>query len=144
MTLDTTKVATLVAPVEEVAPVATPYDIAVKKIVDEAFAKTGCTEDEAAATLDWVQGIVNRIREYGSGYRTYHPNDRDMATRQYDIFDTVIPHGKTSAEGSAHQAIEQAGLDPSLGELSLLHDDTGTVRRRNCTVTISTQVFDAS
>lgn len=123
MTLDTTKVATLVAPAEEedVDVLESPYDIAVKKIVEEAFDETGCTEADAKAAITWLNRYVEAARV--DDYAWQFPCTDDMQGIEYKILDVVMQHGAVATAGSAHEALQNALLDPSKGELTLLHDD---------------------
>lgn len=113
--------------------------------VDKTVAESGCTPAEATTMIDvWLRKILNRTRTANT--HTVWLSDGEMfvgythgarqKTRSYQIFEAVIPHDQVSAEGSAHQAIEDAILDPSRDEFSLYHHQTGE-EQRHCTVTTS-------
>jgi hypothetical protein len=118
-------------------------DVAVDKVITE----TGCTGAEAYKMLNvWLPGILDRVRS-SSNHSTLL-TDAEMfvggygsrtKSASYAIFDTCVPHDQVSADGSAHQAIENAVLDPSRDEFSLVHHQTGDVLK-HCKLTVDLSV----
>lgn len=95
---------------------ADPRTLAIDAIVRE----TNCTRYEAEKTLEWINQFVTASRKHS--YQSVYPSKIQMRTREYAIFDQIMPHGAASAPGSAHKAIETALLDPTRNEYTLLHD----------------------
>lgn len=95
---------------------ADPRALAIEAMVRE----TGCTHPEAEKTLTWIEQFVEASRK--SAYESVYPTEDQMCTREYEIFDQIMPHGAASTPGSAHQAIEAALLDLTRNEFTLLHD----------------------
>lgn len=110
--------ATREAPVE--TPSATQPTNWRRVAVDRIVAETGCSRNTAKKTIHWIGGFVERAR--ASEYYTQYPTAGQLCSPLYVVFDKVIPHGKPSKPGSAHEAIERALLDPSCDEFSLRHD----------------------
>ena len=119
--MSVTEVAT--APVvEQEAQVGSTFDIAVGKIMDE----TGCNEHDAAAGLKFVEDMANAARTASryphDRFGVHHLTADEMSTVGYHVMDQVMPHGEpgaTSADGSAHRAIENHVLRSD--EFSLTH-----------------------
>lgn len=102
------------------------------------MAETGCTEKQAADMIKWLDVYVRRARR--TNYRSQYPTDGSMRTDEYRLFEQVIPHGATSREGSAHEAIERALLNPSMDEYTITHegrDDAHSPRYCQIQVAIS-------
>lgn len=136
----TTKVQTKVpaAPVET----KTPYDIAVDRVV----AETHCTPDEAKSMMRWLGRLLDRARQAPG--QIVFPRSKEMWGRDYRVFDAVMGHDAVAPVGSAHEALQNALLYPSVGELTIGHaqrNEFGEVaapgERLYCTVTIGVGVF---
>ncbi len=83
-------------------------------------AETGCSLRLASEAFVFAEGIVKGARR-NIGY-TYHPKEDEMDTEAYRIFVKVVPHGKPSAPGSAHEALERALLRDENNEYAIRHD----------------------
>jgi hypothetical protein len=112
-----------------------------QEAVAKLMAETGCTKHEARNTLTWLASLLDRARRAKQlyGQAVMHPYDDEMATRSYDIFDTVVPHNATPAPDSAHDIIGRHLLDASQGEMFLTHYQTEVGKRTFCNVEIGYQ-----
>lgn len=128
------------SPVEsEIIAPASPAELRARAI-EAIVRENGCTEAEAESTLRWINGYVvaSRCRRY----RTMYPSDSKLRSKEYRIFDSIIPHGATSAPGSAHQAIENALLDRTRDEVTIMHDQRDELDSpRYCTVQVCLAVI---
>jgi hypothetical protein len=86
--------------------------------------------------LGWLKQRLEQTRAQGGD--TFHPNDAEMRTKSYDVFDMVIPHGQLPRPGTPHDILSRHVIDPSLGETALLHNQTVVGRRTDCNVSVST------
>lgn len=91
-----------------------------EQVVAAIQAETKCSRVEAFNMIQWVEGFVKRSRQ--GGYVTQYPTARQMAGRNYQVFDAIMPHGQASTPGSAHQLLERLILDSTRNETSLWHD----------------------
>ena len=96
-------------------------------------AEKGCSKSAAERMLRWLRDRTNEARKRPDG--TLRITGRDMTTREYKLFDEVMPHGVTPAEGSAHEAVVKALIHPESGEYGLIHDQRGG----NCELHIGRQ-----
>lgn len=107
--------------------------VAIEAIVRE----TDCSRKLAKRSIRWINGYVIQSREHG--HRAVFPSQRRMNMREYTIFDSIMKHGTTSKPGSAHRAVEDALLDRSKGELTIMHDNQyGSGVARYCGVQVCT------
>lgn len=94
----------------------TADDVAIGRIV----AETKCPEEVAEKLLARLRGYVEIIRATG---KAHIPAPAEMRDDVYRVMDWIMPHDGRSGPGTAHAAVEAALLDPSKGELGLLHFD---------------------
>jgi hypothetical protein len=113
-----------------------PRDVALRRIRKE----TGCSRSEAKRALNWINQFV--ILSRNEGYGTIYPTDEQMDTREYQIFDQIMAHGKSAIPDSAHAAVEDYLLDRSAEEVSILHDQRDEEDSpRYCTVQVCINVI---
>lgn len=82
--------------------------------------ETQCLRSAAGNSIDWIAKIVQEARRLD--YAPVILTQKQLKSRYYKIFDKVMPHGKSSQPGSAHEAIEAVVLDSNLKEFSLIHN----------------------
>ncbi|MFZ1811982.1 MAG: hypothetical protein WAU02_00445 [Candidatus Saccharimonadales bacterium] len=109
-------------------------------VLDLIMAEAGCTRSNAGNVLKWIDGLVKRAR--AARYGLVYPTAEELRSRNYAIFDQIMPHGEASKPGSAHEAVERFLLNPSRDEIGLIHDMTDTPDNPSyCTVRVSLGVM---
>lgn len=110
------------------------------QVLDAIMRETGCSRSAAGNVLKWIKELVVCARE--ANYDLVYPTERELEGMVYRLFDMIMPHGKVSTPGSAHALIEAFVLDPTQGEIGLIHDMTDTEGSPSyCTVQVSLGVI---
>lgn len=98
----------------------------------------GIRRKEAGEFLNYMRHVVAEVRRYdGTPFRPY---DEDIES-VYGTLDAVMPHGQISTRGSAHDLLERHLLDPSRGELGIMHDRAEDGELVYCAVTVTLNIY---
>ncbi len=97
----------------------------------------GIRRKEAGEFLNYMRHVVSSVRR--SDGRAFRPYDEDIES-VYDTLDAVMPHGQISTPGSAHDLLERHLLDPSRGELGIMHDRAEEGELVFCAVTVTLNI----
>lgn len=135
--MTTTLAGTATATLKSEDAVETLEQKAVKLIVKEC-ADIDCTEKDAEQAYAWINQLVEEARE--EGYAFVYPNEDELNSRSYEIFDLIMSHGEHSTPGSAHAAVETALLDRTQGEAFLRHDQLERGGHLYCTVQVIVEI----
>lgn len=106
---------------------------AIEAIIKEAASG----KNLARTTMVFIEQLVAGARMEGG---LFHLTDEQMETREYAVFDTIFPHGKSAAPGSAGAAVERSVLLLDEGEYALLHNSTVDDATQRCDCTTSIEV----
>jgi len=111
-----------------------------EQVIAKIVSETGCTEKEASDFVTWMNGIVIDHRKAGHGNwagDTFHLRQHHL-NHYHPVMNTIMPDKviAVTGSGSAHDLLQQHVLDPTRGELGLVHGKAeGKVQ--DCTVTLT-------
>jgi len=119
------KIDAALAPITDwVAPTRPSLRSVTSKVMDES----GVSYKEARAFVESMrQGIADTLAHGGT--RWFMPEQ--WLQRHHHILEAIAPDGQRSTPGSAHAAVEHYVLDPSKGQLGLIHGKHERTWRRD-------------
>jgi len=92
----------------------------------------GCSAQDAAAMLGW---LINGLWDHNG---TWYPNDANMATFRYTLFDQMFPHGTKPAAGSIAAEVAVRVVDAVGFGVSVFHDQLVVGDSTSCSIVITT------
>ena len=116
----------------------TPFDKAVEAIIDE-------TRAEASLVKGFVQSMGDNLANLARTGDARWFMSTKWLNRYHGLLEAIAPDDTRSTEGSAFAALEAAVLNPTAGQLGLVHTShertySGRSGRLHCTVDVTIDV----
>lgn len=116
------------------APIPTRDEVIAATV--EKYGHKGITDRQAGDLYDYWVGVRDTGRENPADYQ--HLLMGQAKKRVHGVLSLVMPDDAVATPGSLHEMYERAILDPTRGEMALLH--TRREHTDNCGTDIITQV----